>query len=377
MLTARPRRLEAVSAELPELKGKLPDTPLGIAEQRERLLAIPADKVERYRINPRALDQILPALATLRRDKPLRNRVIALSAAQADQMAWSTIARLVPWIYEADVFRKRVHSRARREPPQSPLPRWLVVYWREALGREAPAERLATAARAEEPVLARLLPALQLPPGSPLAREVLRLALADRDGAWLDTQPHTETLRFIEGSGAPVGPRIELLRRILARYGGLVRTPGDLQAPTEELFMVARHLLQGWPGARPGLWRSVPASALRAARWCERLESLRDGFGTDDPRVGAWRRWLRHIQRVDTVGDGIVGVQVGVKIFAEPRENARVCRVYPPVVWQDFCARQAASDTPLAPPKPEVKLAIADDRSPIDAYIAERVGLRP
>lgn len=377
MLTARPSRLLATAETLPELKGRLPDTPLRIAEQRERLLAIPADKVERYRINPRALDQILPALATLRRDRPLRARVIALSAAQADQMAWSTIARLIPWIYEADAFRKRVHSRARRAPPQAPLPRWLVAHWKEALGREAPARQLALAARAREPVLARLLPSLQLPPGSPLAAEVLRVALADRDGVWLDTQPYTETLRFIEQGGAPVGPRAELLRRVLARYGGLARTPAELSPPMEELFAVAHHLLQGWPTQRPGLWRSVPASTLRAARWCARLKELRDGFGEADPRVGAWRPWLRHIQRVDLVGGAIVGVQVGVKVFAEPRDDARVCRVYPPVIWQDFCARQASSEAPLAPPRPEVKLSISGDRAAIGAYIRSRVGLRP
>jgi len=375
MLKARPTRLLAATAAIAPLKGGRSEGALRIAEQRERLLSIPADKVERYRINPRALE-ILPTLATMRRDVALRDRVIALAAAQADQMSWATIARLTPWIYEADVFRKRVHTRARREPPQAPLPRWLVAHWREALGRDEPAEQLARSARQSEPVLARLLPALELAPGTPLADRVLSVALADRDGAWLDTQPYTETLRFIESSGAATDTRGVLLRRVVARYGGLARSPSALHPPIEELFSVARHLLGGWPQQRPGMWRGVPASALRVARWCERLQALQDSF-QDDDRVASWRRWLRHIQRVDCVGEGIIGVQVGVQVFAEPREAPRVCRVYAASVWEDFCARQADSDTRLAPPRPDRKIPISDGREGVDAYIVERMGLRP
>ncbi|MFT4977421.1 MAG: hypothetical protein ACI8S6_003326 [Myxococcota bacterium] len=356
MLTARPSRLRAAAAALEEAKGGLSDSPLRILEQRERLLSIPADRVERYRINPRALD-ILPALATMRRDVALQERVIALAAAQSEQMSWDTIARLVPW--------------------QAPLPRWLVAHWRAALGRERPAEQLAQAARQEEPILARLLGGLELPLGSPLAAAVLTEALADRDGAWLDRQPYTETLRFIEDSGAPTAPRAELMRRILARHGGQARTPAELTATTEELFAVAHHRLLGWPPEQPGMWRGVPASVLRAARWCARLQALRDGFGDSDPRVTSWRRWLRHLQRVEVVGGSVVGVQIGVRVFAEPREQPRVCRVYTAPVWADFCARQAASDRPLVPPRPDHKIPIHADREGIDAYISERIGLRP
>lgn len=375
MLKARPTHLLAAVESLPVLKGTLPSGVLRIQEQRERLLAIPADKVERYRINPRALE-ILPALATMRRDTELRERVIALAAAQASQMLWPTIARLMPWIYESAVFRKRVYSRARREVPRAPLPMWLVAHWREALGRDDPATLLAHSARHTEPVLARLPGYLQLPVGSPLADRVLSVALADRGDDWLDSQPYTETLRFIESSSASPTTRAALLRRILTRYGVQPRTPSALTPAHEELFAVADQLLQGSALDRPGAWRGVPAAAHRVARWSGLLRALQSGFGTTDPRVTSWRRWLRHISHVEQVGEGIIGVQVGLYVFAEPREASRVCRVYPHTVWKQHCERQAAASQRLAPPRPEARLSVDTDRQPIDAYIKDRLGLR-
>ena len=78
---------------------------LRIGAQRDRLLAIPVAELARYRINVRAL-AILPVLAVEVSNAPLRERVIALSVAQAEQLSWSQLARLLPWIYADDAFRR-------------------------------------------------------------------------------------------------------------------------------------------------------------------------------------------------------------------------------------------------------------------------------
>ncbi|MEL6342825.1 MAG: hypothetical protein AAFV53_06805 [Myxococcota bacterium] len=375
MLKARPNRLVAAAAALDAPKGELRPSGTALQEQRSRLLQIPIDKLTQFRINPRALD-ILPTLAVEVHNAPLRARVIALATAQVDDMSWPTLARLLPWLYDVGELRKAARSRARREPPAPPLPRWLVLHWQDVLTRDDPAGSMAAAAVQREPVLARLPRALQLPHGAPLARDTLLAVLKQGDGRWLDSQPYTETLRFIEHSGAAAAVRIALARRVLRRYGGGIRATDDLSEALEELYAVVLQLFQGGPSLRPGMWHGTPPGIRRAARWASRLVALRETF--PDHRVQAWRRWLRRIDRIDRVRDIVGGVWIAGTVFAEPLEDASVCRIYTPETWMQFMDDQAASVAPIRPPKTDQRVKLpGGDPAELDNWIQARMGLRP
>ena len=374
MLSARPSALEAAVAAMRPPKGESRPESLRIDAQRERLLAIPVTELARYRINARALE-ILPVLAGEVHNQPLRDRVIALSIAQAEQLSWPQLARLLPWIYMVDDFRRTISRRAGAKPPPDDAPRWLRVHWRTALGREAPGEALAEAGLLDEPILARLLAHLQLPIGTPLAEAVLGAVVCSRDDGWLSAQPYTETLRFIESGGAAPSIRTAMLRRILIRYAARVRDPSELTGATLELMLLAREQLLGWPRPHAGLWHGLPASVLLVGRWCQRRDALIDAFGHEDFRVSSWSRWLRYIERVEQAG-AVVGVALGARIFAERADSPTICRVYSPTTWADFVRRQADADRLLPPPRPEVRLpASPEQRAEIDRFILERCGL--
>lgn len=374
MLSARPSTLEAAAAALAPPKGDSSQESLRIDAQRDRLLAIPVAELARYRINARALE-ILPILAGEVHNQPLRDRVIALSIAQSEQLSWSQLARLLPWIYMIDDFRRLISRRAAADPPPSRAPRWLQSHWRAVLGRDAPATALATAGLEDEPVLARLLAHLQLPIGTPLAEAVLGSVIHSRDDEWLSAQPYTETLRFIESGGAAPAIRTLMLRRILTRYATRIRDPSQLSGAALELMLLARSQLLGWPRPHAGLWHGLPTSVLLVGRWCQRRDDLSHAFGEDDFRVTTWSRWLRYIERVEPAG-AVVGVALGARVFAELAESPTVCRVYSPTAWADFVHRQAQADHLLPPPRPEVRLPASPEQRPeIDRFILERCGL--
>jgi hypothetical protein len=374
LLSARPITLTDAAEGMPLPKGDVPTEPLRIAAQRDRLLAIPVAELARYRINARAL-VILPVLAIETTNSPLRKRVIALSIAQAEQLTWPTLARLLPWIYMEDDFRRKIHARAQKSPPPSDAPLWLRAHWRAVLGREGPAAALAEAGLTNEPTLAGLLNHLRLPVGTPLSAAVLRAVLHSRDDAWLCGQPFTETLRFIESSGADPSARIPLIRRILSRYASRIRDPGQLEGAMLELMLLARQQLSGWPRPHSGAWHGLPASVLLVGRWCQRRDNLITAFGADDFRVDTWLPWLRHITAIETAG-AVVGVTLGARVFAELAESATVCRIYSPPTWADFVRRQADSERLLPPPRPEVRLSGAFEKRPeIDRFILDRCGL--
>ncbi len=374
LLSASPATLTAAVAALAPPKGDASTEAPRVAAQRERLLAIPVAELARYRINARALE-ILPVLAIEVHSPELRERVIALSIAQAEQLSWPLLARLLPWIYMIDDFRRLIHARARRSPPPATAPRWLAEHWQEALGRESPAAALAEAGLAAQPTLARLLRHLQLPIDTPLATSVLSAIVHSRDDAWLSGQPYTETLRFIESSGADPAVLVPLTRRILARYAGRIRDPGELRGAPLELMLLARRRLLGWPRPRSGMWHGLPASVLLVGRWCQRRDDLIAAFGEDDFRVTSWLPWLRYITRIETAG-AVVGVTLGARVFAEPAGEPTICRVYSPPTWADFVRRQADSERLLPPPRPEVKLKAAPESRPeLDRFIRERCGL--
>ncbi|MDG1481755.1 MAG: hypothetical protein P8R54_19325 [Myxococcota bacterium] len=373
-MSARPVTLQRAVDGMAAPKGDHPATPLRIAAQRDRLLAIPVAELAHYRINARAL-AILPILAVEITNTPLRQRVIALSIAQAEQLTWSTLARLLPWIYMVDDFRRKIHSRARKSPPPTNAPRWLRVHWRSALGRESPAAALAEVGLSTEHTLARLLAHLQIPYGTPLATAVLSAVVHSRDDTWLAAQPFTETLRFIESSGAAPSVRVPLVRRILARYASRIRDPDELEGAMLELMLLARQQLAGWPRSHSGAWSGLPAGVLLACRWCQRRDELIEVFGVDDFRVAGWIPWLRYIERIERAGP-VVGVTIGTRIFAEPADAPTICRVYSPPTWRDFMRRQADSELPLPPPRPEVRLSGDQESRPeIDRFILDRCGL--
>lgn len=371
MLTARPHRLAAAVAALPESKGDVRASGEALAAQRARLLTIPVEKLSSYRINPRALE-ILPTLAVEVRNAPLRERVIALTVSQIEQMAWPTLARLFPWVYDVEDVRRLAHARAKQAPPTLPLPRWLVMHWREAFGRKSPPQALAAAITTREPVLSRQLRYLQLSPDTPLASAVLEAVLDPADAGWLDNQPYTETLRFLEQSGVQARVRIRLMHQILSRFGGLVSSPFDIDAPIEEVFAVARKVLVDMPQNRPGLWDGVPPTALRVARWCGRLAQLRRALPPQ--RVEDWRQWLRRIDRVDVVGEHVAGVWVTGHVFAEPRKDAEIARVYLAHQWMAFVEAQGRAAETLPPPKPRARLSLAEGNKEINDFIENRLG---
>ena len=374
LLSARPRTLEAASDALRPPKGERHEEPLRIDAQRSRLLAIPVAELARYRINARALE-ILPVLATERHNIALRERVIALSIAQAEQLTWPLLTRLLPFIYMVDDFRRLIHNRAKRQPPPDSAPLWLRAHWRQVLGREAPATALVEVALLDEPLLARLPAHLQLSIGSPLSGAVLGAALEKRDDRWLSGQPYTETLRFIESSGAAPAVRTAMLRRILARYASRIRDPDELTGAALELMLLAKKQLQGWPRAHAAPWHGLPAAVLLVARWCERREQLVAAFEEGDFRVTAWLPWLRYIDNIERVG-AIVGVSLGARVFAEPVASSTVCRVYSPPTWAKYVLHQSETERLLPPPRPEVRLQAAEEhRMEIDRFILDRCGL--
>lgn len=374
MLSARPSALEAAVAALDAPKGESSQQPLRIDTQRDRLLAIPVAELAGYRINARALE-ILPVLASEVHNQPLRDRVIALSIAQAEQLSWPQLARLLPWIYMVDEFRRKISRRAGSNPPPAEAPRWLQAHWQVALGREAPAAALADAGLLDEPILARLLTHLQLPIGTPLAGAVLGAVVHSQDDGWLSAQPYTETLRFIESGGAAPSLRVSLVRRLLTRYAARIRAPSELHGAALELMLLARSQLLGWPRPHHGMWHGLPTSVLLVGRWCQRRDDLSREFGDDDFRVATWSRWLRYIERIESAG-AVVGVALGARVFAELAESPTICRVYSPKTWADFVRRQAAADHRLPPPRPEVRLpASQEQRGEIDRFIIERCGL--
>jgi len=374
LLSARPVALQRAADGMTAPKGDPPSAPLRIAAQRDRLLAIPVAELAHYRINARAL-VILPILAVETTNTPLRERVIALSIAQAEQLTWSTLARLLPWVYMVDDFRRKIHSRARKSPPPTNAPRWLRVHWRSALGRESPAAALAEVGLSSQPTLARLLAHLQIPDGTPLATAVLSAVVHSRSDDWLAVQPFTGTLRFIESSGAAPSVRVPLVRRILARYASRVRDPDELEGAMLELMLLGRQQLSGWPRPHSSGWSGLPAGVLLACRWCQRRDELIEAFGADDFRFSSWMLWLRYIDRIERAGP-VVGVTIGTRVFVEPADAPTACRVYSPPTWRDFMRRQADSEAPLPPPRPEVRLSGAQESRPeVDRFILDRCGL--
>lgn len=372
MLTARPQRLAAAVSELSKPRQPPATRTLRIEQQRQRLLAISPEKISRYRINPRALE-ILPELATLQRDPELQQRVIALSIAQLPQMPWKTLSRLTPWIYTDDAFRGHLREFLTQNPPPKETPVWLAKHWRAALNEQAPARQLAAVGCQHQPVRAQLLRDLQLSPNSPLGERVLTHAVQMDDVDWLGEQPFTQTLRFIEHSSASVAARHVLLRKLLNRYGALVQTPQHLNAAMMELFSVAHHAFGGLSSHR---WHGVCAAATQAAQWCAVLRGFVEIFGEDDPRAAFWRRWLSHVRAVDVLGEDVTAVWVGTWVFAEPRNNARLCRVYDERTWMAHCRAQAQSTALLAPPVADTRIPVQQGRHGIEAFLRGRLGLQ-
>ncbi len=236
VLRARPSRLESAVAALPAARSGPARRPPRADALRARLLQLPVSQLAQSRLHPQAL-ALLPVLAEETRNAELRARVCALAIHNLASLDWPTLARLLAYTFAETELRRQAHRRARRHAPDMNAPRWVRVHWRAGLGREVPAETLARAVLAEQPVFARLPGALELPPRSPLAEKTMHAALSLVGDGALGRQPYTETLRFVESGPAPLSVRRALLERVIARY-----QPAGERAMQEELLALAQHI---------------------------------------------------------------------------------------------------------------------------------------
>ena len=269
-LTATPTRLREAVGRLPKSRydPHLTVPHSKVRQLRERLLQIPVEELVNFRLHPRALEA-LPYLAVEVKNAELRKRVIQIGVNNFDALSWSTLARLLPYLYLEDTLRRPAHRRARKDPPVHPLPRWLTAHWRASLGPRQPGAELAIVESSEQPILARLLPGLGLQTGSPLATRVLEVALEQTSDAQLRQQPYTETLRFIEQSGAAAHLRSGLLHRLLELYLPAVGSPAQLEAQPalQELLALAHKCHHGWPDESSSRWGHLSEPVVTVARW--------------------------------------------------------------------------------------------------------------
>ncbi|MED5374357.1 MAG: hypothetical protein VX899_25285 [Myxococcota bacterium] len=324
MLKSRPERIQSAVEALPPKKAPLRNSRPSVDAFREQLLSKPVEALARVRLREKALET-LPQLATERRNAELRERVLALSVQYAGELRWPTLGRLLPWVIDHDPLRKAVFQRCSAKPPDESAPLWLRRHWKQALARNHGVSRLVDIGLVEQHVLALLLPHLELKGRSPLAEAVLSEAISRYDrGALLD-QPWTETLRFIEHSGAPWGPRRRLLRGILAALPE--QDPASLRTrpALQELMALSRSRL-GSPRTRPGAWLDLPPHILALERAYEDIGAIRAAFPTGDTRaeryvaLGAAAAW-----RVR----GVVLLELGEHLVAERHSREAAVRVWP------------------------------------------------
>jgi hypothetical protein len=247
MKDLRPARLTAAVDKLAPAKGTPRVSRRPLSGLRARLLEVSLEELIAYRLNPRAV-AALPYLAS-DTDGELRTRVTALAAKQIDSFTWPQLAQMLAFLYDDADFCRVAKKRLVQQPAR---PRWLR--WTRGLGTEKLVTDIARGGLGRQPVLARLLKTLELSPLSPLGVAVLGKAAQKVP---LESQPYTETLRFIERSSAAFEPRFQLLRRILEQYfpEEVVVAP---ESPQAELLALAVHCCRGEPN-ESSMWRHLPA----------------------------------------------------------------------------------------------------------------------
>ena len=250
MTSPYPTRLTAAVEKLAPAKGTARNSKRPLSGLRDRLLEISLDELTEYRMNPRAI-AALPYLAS-DADPELRMRVTHLATRQIDSFLWPQLAQMLAYFYRERNFCRAAKKRLGKQKPARP--RWLR--WTEGLGTEELVAQIARGGLGREPVLARLLRTLELSPLSPLGVEVLGDAVRR---ARLESQPYTETLRFIERSSASFEARFQLLRRILDQYFATADVAEN--SPQAELMALTAHCCR----RRPSSWQQLPPKVRQAA----------------------------------------------------------------------------------------------------------------
>jgi len=319
---ARRSQLVDIVAGLPEPKGKPTPPRAAIRQLRKKMMSMGISDLARMRMTRKA-HEAMPHLATERRNPALLERVSFIATQDMDRISWPTVARILLYLYDEPGLRKAAWERASSGTPEAG-PRWLRHYWEQALQKKMPARRLAKAGLKDEPSLVRLPHHLQLRQGTPLCEELMVWAVQLCD---LESQPWTETLRWIERSGTAPRTRRLLLRRILERW--TVREPLELARSDAlmEIYRLATLRLAGPPSLRPGLWREMPERVREAGDVAWRIPPL------EAERRMFWVGYLEAIERVDT-NAVCAGVVVGDRVFAEALSYAHAVRVYERSNWE-------------------------------------------
>jgi hypothetical protein len=321
VLTARPTRIRDAVQALPEPKVRLRKAAPRVDAFRQRLLELSPGELQRMRMRPKALDA-LPNFASERDNAPLQERVRFLAVRDAARMSWPTAARLFAWLHTDERFRAALGARLEREPPAQG-PGWLLDHGRATLLSVAPIPDLVREALATQPVVARLNRHLGIGGGTPLAAAVLDRALSQ---VRMRDQPYTDTLRWIERSADPWGPRRALLIRLLKRFPA---SPATLRVrpALRELYSVA-HARLGPPDEHPGGW---PVACREAGNAVPDLDRLVTPFDPDDDRRDWWPRLAPHVRQVQVVGP-VIAFHTRLWVAAERRQASAV-RVFAKPAW--------------------------------------------
>lgn len=281
----KPQHIDDMVQNLPIAKGNIRRSRVRIGEFKDKLLALPIEKLKKWRLKP-AIQELLPYLATERSHKALHKRVLCLSIAAMDDLSVHCIVRLMYSFFDEKEF----CVAAKKRMVGSLLPAWLVPL--EALdGAHLPLQ-LAEKICGDKIPIHTALNELELPSWSPLGIECISAIPKFWSADYLQGLPAKETLNWIRHSSGSVHTRNALLKALIRRYGVSIPNPSFVQAgtPLGDLFRAAMSL---WP--YPGsVWEKLPQEeAKEAAKWLHNQTLLKQHLPSAD--ASFWETYLTEI----------------------------------------------------------------------------------
>jgi hypothetical protein len=280
----KPQHIDDMVQKLPIPKGNIRRSRVRIGEFKDKLLALPIDKLKKWRLKP-AIQELLPYLATERSHKELHKRVLSISIAAMDDLSIHCIVRLMYSFFDSREFcisaKKRLNG--------SQLPAWLIPL--EILdGTHLPLQ-LAEKICANKIPIHTALTELELPSWSPLGIESISAIPKFWSADYLQELPAKETLDWIRHSSGSVHTRNALLKALIRRYGVSIPNPSFIQAdtPLGDLFRAAMSLWI-YPGK---MWDKLPSEAKEAAKWIHCQALLKKHLSAAD--ASFWETYLTEI----------------------------------------------------------------------------------
>lgn len=279
-----PQTIEAAASSLPAPKGNRRRARVRIDDFRDRLIDLPRNKLNQWKLKP-AAQELLPYLAAEKSNPDLQERVRVLCLSSIETLSVRCIQRLVLSMYDDHEFKILAKSRLLKEEN----PEWLNPV--EILEQNLPNTLAEKICREFIPVHDALR-TLALPSWSGLAEATLNSISKHWSADYLKSLPASETLDWIARSSAPVTIRNRLLKALLRRYATCVPSPEWIQKgrPLGELIRVAMSL---WPYPS-AFWKQAPPDAEKAAKWIHHGTKLRQHLSTRESDF--WSMLVEDIQ---------------------------------------------------------------------------------